>query len=189
MSSILSSPPPSTAGDGQRPPFTRATVVDGLTETLYRRAGHGAPVVVLAAGDSPAGVALLDALPRRFRVIAPELPASRRDGNGGGRDVWPAFPTWLSGFLDGLGLGGVAVVAEERFGGAALGFALLEPARVERLVLVLDGGAHPPPFGALADALGHAGVPLLVSWLAGADRGESAAEVARFLLESPAAAD
>ena len=182
-------PPPTPAPDG--PLFISCTVSDGLTDTPYRRAGRGAPVVVLTAGASRAEDALLAALPRQFRVIAPEVPPPATSTG----EALPGFPAWLGGFLDGLGLSRVALVAEERFGAAALGFALLEPARVEQLVVVLygpgggEGGTasvagaeQPPPLAAVADSLRRAGMPILVSWLLAGDAGAAAvAEIARFL--------
>lgn len=174
MSSPLPTPPaPLEAGQVA---VTRCTVSDGVTDTPYRRAGRGAPVVVLAAAESRAEGALLATLPHEFRLILPDVPVLPVAA----RDESLAFPGWLRGFLDGLGLGGVAIVAEERFGAAALGFALLEPERVERLVFLLDGVMEVSHLGAVADSLRTSGVPVLVSWLA-ADAAASAAEIGRFL--------
>jgi pimeloyl-ACP methyl ester carboxylesterase len=156
-------------------------VCDGVTDTSYHRAGRGAPVIVLAADDSRIADALLATLALQFRAIAPDIPARRSSAPS----THPSFPVWLRGFLDGLGLARVALVAEARFGAAALAFALLEPERVDRLAIIFDAAAEPIPHEAIADSLRRAGTPVLVSWLAAREVGEWGAELARFLAAVP----
>lgn len=176
--------PPSSSPD-HCSTVVRATVFDGVTDTPYHRAGRGAPVVVLAADDPGIANALLATLARQFRIIAPDIPTRRSSAPS----THPSFPTWLRGFLDGLGLARVALVAEAHFGAAALAFALLEPERVDRLAVIFDAAAEPTPHDAIADSLRRAGTPVLVSWLAAREAGEWSAEIARFLTAAPGGGD
>jgi hypothetical protein len=132
--------------------YARCVVLADGVETLYRRAGRGAAVLVLGPTHS-LGAALLDTLPLEFRVLVPELPSPT-----------PSFCDWLRGFLDGLGLSSVCIIAERDFVLAALGFALVEPTRVERIVVLVDG--HPESELAIRQAPEHldsAGHPLLIT--------------------------
>jgi hypothetical protein len=157
------------------PTFTRATVCSGSVETEYRRAGRGDTIVALAARDWGGGRALFPTLARDFRLIVPVL-----DHTSAGAGARPAFAVWLTTFLDGLGLTSVTLLADERFGGAALGSAMMEPVRVARLVVVLSAAA-PEPLATADATLCGTGTKLLVSWL-GADVDAAAGELAAMLL-------
>lgn len=137
------------------PEIIEAVVQTGAVETRYRRAGSGAPVLLLAGGDTaPVFDSLLRELAARFRVIAPEPCASP------GR---LATSAWLRDVIDGLGLPRPGLVADESFGVAALHFALTDPARVSRVALVRCGAADPAlEDGAIGDALQHSGNPILL---------------------------
>ncbi len=106
----------------------RAAVRAGANVTEYTRAGAGRPVLLLLQrqGDEPGyPTEILTAIASQFRVIAPErIP--------GGTE----FGDWLSSFLDGLGLDAISIVTEDEFGVPVFGFALLEPARVHRVVVL-----------------------------------------------------
>ena len=175
MSSILdrgSTPLPAPA----QPVFTRATVCSGPVETPYRRSGRGETIVALASRDWEGACELLPALARDFRVIVPELEdspslTSRR----------ASFATWLTAFLDGLGLDRVTLLADERFGGAAFGSAMNEPARIARLVVVLDAGDSDDLLAAAGGTVCGTGTKLYVAWL-GADHERSGNDVAAMLL-------
>ena len=166
---------------GTAPRIARATVCAGATTTDYLRAGCGPTVLLLGADvDSP----LLSALAARFRVIAP-LPAADR--------APPApFSAWLRDFLDGLGVVGASVVAEEGWALRALRFALTDPTRVERIALLFRDAPDPAlgGDGCHPELLGCSGHPLLVvcETAAGA-RGRACAstvdDVVRFLAGEP----
>ena len=178
MSSTLDrggSPLASLSEPSPAPPFTRATVCCGPVETGYRRAGRGNTVVALAARDWTAAPSLFAALARDFRLIVPEI--DRADDDPAQR---PAFAEWLSGFLDGLGLADVTLLADERFAAAALGWALIEPVRVARLVVVLGTSASDDAPLVTDAMLCGSGTRLLVAWMRPDD--ESASEVAATLL-------
>ena len=133
----------------------------------YRRSGVGrAVVLLLCPGESPEPFwpALLEALGADFRLIVPELPAADADVAG-----------WLAGFLEGLGVSNVGVLAADRFCLPALELALLEGDQLTRIVLVSDGPGgprHPSGGGKLQTPLGQAALPLLV-----VHRGQPASEV------------
>ena len=108
----------------------RAAVRAGTTVTEYARAGSGQPLLLLLTdaveADSFAG-RVLAGVADHFRVIAPAQIPTKED-----------FATWLADFLDGLGLIQTSIVTEDRFGVPVLGFALLEPSRVDRLIILSD---------------------------------------------------
>lgn len=128
-----------------------AVVQTGAFETSYRRAGTGAPVLLLDGGDPEIGEWLFRSLAARFRVVAP----ARRDGQAG-------FEAWLRGLIDGLGLDQPAVVAAVADGAALLAFAAIDPLRLRRLALVEGPPGALSRAGALDDAIGAAGHPVLV---------------------------
>jgi pimeloyl-ACP methyl ester carboxylesterase len=120
----------------------------------YRRAGQGRPLLVLRAPGAAAGIwPELDAhLAARFRVITPEIPAGCAD-----------VARWLAGFLEGLGIDRVVVLATDPCCLSALELALLDVSQVERLVLVPGGLAGETGLdGTLGTTLEGVTVPLLV---------------------------
>lgn len=112
--------------------LARARVHDGVRETAYVRAGTGAWLLLLA--PVAARHHWLVRCSADFRVLAPEPPP----GVCVTRDVGTlltSFVPWLAGFLDGLGIGTVDVIADGPFASPAYCFSLVEPARVGRLTL------------------------------------------------------
>jgi hypothetical protein len=140
--------------------IVHASVVAGGTHdesTHYQRAGRGASVILLS-GDGTTANALLAGLPRHFRLIAPNVPASLAVTGGD-------FQTWLRGFLDALGVTRAAIVAGPCFAAQVLGFSLMEPERVGQIVFLI--GPCGTSFGAdgergVVDRLEKAGQSLLV---------------------------
>jgi pimeloyl-ACP methyl ester carboxylesterase len=108
-----------------------AMVQAGPFETAYRRAGRGATVLLLLAGeDQNQGDWLFGTLGERFRTIAPDLPPEL--------EATPSLlGPWLRALIDGLGLELPAVVASLTHAHALLRFAKLDPDRVGRLLLIL----------------------------------------------------
>jgi pimeloyl-ACP methyl ester carboxylesterase len=138
----------------------------------YRREGAGRPLVVLRS--TPCADACwpeLEAqLAARYRVITPEIPAGCAD-----------VARWLAGFLEGLGIDRVVLLATGECCVAAIELVLLGGAQVERLLLVPAGLVGDTGLdGTLATSLAGVSVPLLV-----VRRGLSASEalplVRRFL--------
>jgi hypothetical protein len=95
--------------------------------------GAGQPVVVADEAMTPSSLwpELIGRLAEGRRLIIPEVQ--------GGQD---RFASWLRSFLDGMGLPPVTLVATGKLCLASLEFVLLEPDRVDRLVLVPSGSAE-----------------------------------------------
>jgi pimeloyl-ACP methyl ester carboxylesterase len=150
----------------------RAVVQAGATVTSYERTGAGEPVLLLAGPDAdiatPFWQAIRRAIGAQFRLVVPDPSPGVGDMGG-----------WLGNFLDGLGVEGASMVADERVGVAVIGFALLAPDRVRRLVLVSSSSPDVPDLdGAVSDR--KSAHPLLVVRAQG-DPEEVAASVVRFL--------
>ena len=139
-----------------------AAIVTDTGEIRYRRAGRGRPVVLLTSGRTRGltSALVLQALAGRFRVVAPKYRAVPADVRP---DSSAAVCVWLGDVVDGLGLERPSVVADEEFGLAALQFAMLDPARVDRLV-VISGDRMPALAGrAVPDGAGvDSSLPLLL---------------------------
>ena len=150
----------------------RAVVRAGATVTSYERTGAGDPVLLLVGPDediaTPFWTAIRRAIGAQFRLVVPDTGPTGGDLNG-----------WLGAFLDGLGVEGASFIADEKVGVAVIGFALLAPDRVKRLVLVSSGCPDVPDLdGAVGDqASPH---PLLVVRAQG-DPEAVAASVVKFL--------
>ena len=114
-------------------------------------------MLVLAANPDTTH-ALLDLLPRGFRVMAPETTPP----GGAGAAPTLDFAVWIRDFLDALGIASIAMIVDPCFAAPALGFALLEPDRVNGLVFLLsqagDGAVNE---GSVSDRFGQSGQPLL----------------------------
>jgi hypothetical protein len=162
--------------------FTHGTVFAGAVETRYRHIGEGDALILLASAEWSCVPATFDVLAEHFRVIVPSPPAP--ESPSGSR----VLSDWLGPFLDGLGLTRVALVADERLGASALGFALLDDDRVQRLAIVLDGIATNPPDASIRDSLASAGTPLVVIWRQ-SHHAATAREIVRGLLGQSASAD
>jgi hypothetical protein len=137
-------------GDGEaaeREAMARAVVSVGDVDTAYRRAGYGPPVIVLGIGVE-AGERLperLVPLIARCRVIVPEHASIGALLLPSGARATP-FSSWFHGFLEGLGIVGVRVVAAAGFEPVLGRYAAAHPGELERLVLV--GAAHGATDGA-----------------------------------------
>jgi pimeloyl-ACP methyl ester carboxylesterase len=146
-----------------------AVIQTATSEVAYRRAGRGPHVLLLTDGadDDRLRDALFSSLAEHFRVIAP-VPAH-------------ADPALLRDIIDGLGLERPSIVADEASGIAALAFALLDPERVDRVVVVRHRRAGPARQPHVDDTLTLSGHPLFLLQLATAEP-DVLPEVARALL-------
>jgi hypothetical protein len=135
-----------------------ACVVVGATDTKYQSAGRGNAVVLLAA-DPTTAATLIDRLPRRLRVLAPDMsPVSMV-----GPEAADRFDEWLHGFLDALGVAHASLITDSFFAAASLGFSLLDPERVYGVVVLTSNDSRPlVPDGARADRLRGTGPSLLL---------------------------
>ena len=96
-----------------------------------------------SAATTPPGLPVIDALARRYTVIAPDLlghgasDKPRADYSVGG------YANGMRDLLTVLGIDKVTVVGHSFGGGVAMQFAYQFPERTERLVLVGSGGLGP----------------------------------------------
>jgi pimeloyl-ACP methyl ester carboxylesterase len=111
-----------------------AIVRAGDSVTPYVRMGNGKPVLILRQSGRQSALwsMILTGLSTTNRVMMPE--------------VSPELATlteWFAQFHDGLGIGPVRIVADERYGLAVLRLALLHGERVARIVILseADGGS------------------------------------------------
>ena len=133
------------------PGFAEVRAHDQLMR--YHRTGSGRPVVVLrTSNDDSLWPELTACLAVAFRVLTPDVPAGDAD-----------MARWLGGFLEGIGLHRVTVIAADAFCIPALELVLLGADQVERLVLVSTGAAAETALdGTLATSVDGAAVPLLM---------------------------
>ncbi|TAL12048.1 MAG: alpha/beta fold hydrolase [Nitrospirae bacterium] len=106
--------------------------------TAYIRHGQGPPVVLLHgyAGAIWNWERQIEPLGRRFTLFIPDLIGQGLSDKPR-VDYRPAFYVeWLRGFLDAVGVERAALVGHSMGAGLALGLALADPARVDRLVLI-----------------------------------------------------
>jgi len=109
-----------------------AEVRVGEHVTRYVRRGSGPSVVVLGrdAETGPFWGPLVERLGARFRVIVPQPPSQDIDTS-----------EWLRGFIEGLGVSSIALLAGAGFRDAALDLAAVDDLTVRRLVLLPDDAA------------------------------------------------
>jgi pimeloyl-ACP methyl ester carboxylesterase len=131
------------------------TALSGSISTGYLDAGAGETVILLHGMGTSAKFwqPVISTLASRFRVIAPDLAgfagsaAPPRDG------TWPSYSSWLSSFMDVLGITEAHLVGHSLGGAIALRFALDHPSRVSRLVLVDSIGLGSGPMAILSAIL------------------------------------
>lgn len=152
------------ASDGELRAPTRWIDVNGLRVHCLTAGGDGSPVVLLHGGgiDSASFTYghLIGTLAEGHRVFAPDWPGY---GYSDKPDLGYAigfYVDFLGRLMDALGLERASLVGLSMGGGAALGFALRSPERVEKLVLVASYGlSSDVPWGHLGYLLVRA--PLL----------------------------
>jgi pimeloyl-ACP methyl ester carboxylesterase len=133
---------------------SRAQVRTADHTTRYSRIGTGRPVLVLDAQGFAATLwlELIERLAQHHRVIVPEVPVAE-----------PRFSAWLRGFVEGMGLPPMTLVAAGDLCLRSLEYALLDPERIERLVLVPSGGGDETGLaGVLTPSVGAADIAILI---------------------------
>lgn len=110
----------------------------------YQEAGSGEPLLLLHAnpGDSRDFEAIIPALARRYRVLAPDWPGygmstlSRDPASASVEDIYQTLRT----FVEALALPPAIIVGNSVGGNVAARLAIEAPQRVKALILVSPGG-------------------------------------------------
>ncbi|MDR5710083.1 MAG: alpha/beta fold hydrolase [Armatimonadota bacterium] len=141
----------------------------GEVPVRFLEAGSGPPVCLLHGADFGSAELTwrptLSLLAERFRVIAPDLPGHGHTPPLPGAPATEAYVRWFRTFVDALRLDRVALMGLSLGGAISLGFALQNPDRVSRLVLVASYGLmRRVPLHALAYRLVR--IPALTTLLA-----------------------
>jgi pimeloyl-ACP methyl ester carboxylesterase len=150
-------------GDGLGTP-TRWVDVNGIRVHCLTAGGAGSPVVLLHGGgiDSASFTYghLIGTLAEEHRVFAPDWPGYGHSDKPDLDYAMSFYIDFLGRLMNALGLERTSLVGISMGGGAALGFALRSPERVEKLVLVASYGlGGTVPWGRLGYLLVRA--PLL----------------------------
>lgn len=121
--------------------FTRsAMVMAGRTRTFHVEAGPAdAPAVVMLHGLGATNASLLPTLwdlSTEYRVLAPDLPGHGSSAAPYGTYDAAFFARWLRDYLDAVDVSSCVLLGNSLGGRVALEIALLEPDRVDGLVLL-----------------------------------------------------
>ena len=126
--------------DDERGTSTLWADVNGIRVHCLTSGGAGPAVVLLHGGGIDSAsftyVHLIAPLADGRRVFAPDWPGYGRSDKPDLDYTMDFYIDFLGHLMDELGLGKVSIVGISMGGGAALGFALRSPQRVEQLVLV-----------------------------------------------------
>jgi 4,5:9,10-diseco-3-hydroxy-5,9,17-trioxoandrosta-1(10),2-diene-4-oate hydrolase len=113
----------------------------------YFEGGEGPPIVLVHGLGSSAGLEFrfnLEPLAQRHRVIAPDLPGFGQSDKPQIPYTMPFFVETLGTFLERVGVARAAVLGISFGGRVALGHALRQAERVEKLILVDSLGLGTP---------------------------------------------
>lgn len=165
------------------------TLAEPAIETHFLEAGSGLPVVVIhgGGGDGSGWVSILEPLSREFRLLVPDRPGHglSQSFDYSGVSFRRHAAAFVASFLDSQGLDRVSLVGNSMGGYFSLAFALENPERVEKLVLI---GA---PAGIDLEVplpMRIMGVPGLNTWLVtvmGGFRGDEPPPMPPFLVAQP----
>lgn len=125
-------------------PFVRCTLSAGDIDTTYRWAGRGGvPIVVLGlpactndVGDDADCFRSIEPLLASGRVIVPERTSTTALAPSMRGESW--FAPWFRGFLEGVGLTNVWVVAPAAYATELRALRLANTEQIARIVLVGD---------------------------------------------------
>jgi pimeloyl-ACP methyl ester carboxylesterase len=112
----------------------------------YRDVGRRGEALLLIhgmAGSSETWRAVIPALSRKYRVVAPDLLGHGKSDKPRGDYSLGAFAVWLRDLLDELGISRATVVGQSLGGGVAMQFVYQHPDYCRRLVLISSGGLGP----------------------------------------------
>ena len=123
---------------------TKSVAIHGR-RIAYSSEGTG-PVLLLIhgmAGSSDTWRAMIPALAKKYRVVAPDLLGHGRSDKPRGDYSLGAFAVWLRDLLDELGVTRATIVGQSLGGGVAMQFVYQHPDYCQRLVLISSGGLGP----------------------------------------------
>jgi len=133
--------------------MSSAALSVGEVETTYRRAGCGAPVVLLGLRPDTEK-SIVERLTRpesSRRALVPDGTTLTALATRPSPDE-SAFARWLSGFLQGLGLDRPAVIAAAAFQDELARYEALHPDWLGVVLIVDDGG---PSEEEIVERIGH----------------------------------
>lgn len=118
------------------------TVIAGKIKTFYLSAGTGEPLVMLhgAGGGAVLWGPIIDLLSKHFHIIAPDVVGYGESDKPEAPYDKKFFSTWLSNFCDSLNIEQMNLLGNSQGGSIAMQFALDNPARVKKLILVDSAG-------------------------------------------------
>jgi pimeloyl-ACP methyl ester carboxylesterase len=111
----------------------------------YRDAGAGEALLLIhgMAGSSATWRAVIPALSKKYRVVAPDLLGHGESAKPRGDYSLGAFAAWLRDLLDELGISRATVIGQSLGGGVAMQFTYQHRDYCQRLVLISSGGLGP----------------------------------------------
>ncbi len=118
------------------------TVIAGKIKTFYLSAGTGEPLVMLhgAGGGAVLWGPIIELLSKHFHIIAPDVVGYGESDKPEAPYDKKFFSTWLSNFCDSLNIEQMNLLGNSQGGSIAMQFALDNPARVKKLILVDSAG-------------------------------------------------
>lgn len=115
----------------------------GEINTHYLVGGEGSPLILIHGGASCAVDEWghnLESLAQYYRIYAPDLVGFGKTDRPRVNYTFELFSSFFVEFLNALNLKSVSLMGHSLGGGIALGFALRQPDRVEKLILVDSAG-------------------------------------------------
>ncbi|MDX2439505.1 MAG: alpha/beta hydrolase, partial [Desulfobacterales bacterium] len=118
------------------------TVIAGNIKTFYLSAGTGEPLVLLhgAGGGAVLWGPVIDLLSKHFHVIAPDVVGYGESDKPDAPYDKKYFSAWFRSFCDSLNMGKINLLGNSQGGAIAMQFALDNPGRVKKLILVGSAG-------------------------------------------------
>src|SRR6202049_96000 len=112
----------------------------------YQDVGTGSDALLLIhgmAGSSETWRAVIPALSRKYRGVAPDLLGHGQSAKPRGDYSLGAFAVWLRDLLDELGISRATIIGQSLGGGVAMQFVYQHPDYCQRLLLISSGGLGP----------------------------------------------
>ena len=114
----------------------------GNINTFYLSAGEGEPLVLLhgAGGGAVLWGSIIDLLSKHFHVIAPDVVGYGESDKPGALYDKKFFSSWFCRFCDSLNMGKINLLGNSQGGAISIQFALENPDRIKKLILVDSAG-------------------------------------------------